>query len=138
MLGIYYDITYEDFCRRYESFIAHCKLTPEQKASVYKNFYNKEAPSISYENASKFREYALRRGFKSFNIIDNYDKFSDEWIHRNEECHKIIKRMRLEAVTCLEHTGEYRGLPTIYELHSIQLKCSTMNIETLNKVIQRL
>jgi hypothetical protein len=138
MLGIYYDITYEDFCKRYNSFIAHCKLSPEEKAIVYKNHYNKEAPSISYDEAIRFKNYALMRGFQSFDVIGNPDKFSDEWIYRNEECNKIIKRMRLNAVTCLEKSGEFTGLPTIDELHLIQFRCSTMTKTSLAHVINRL
>lgn len=138
MLNIYYDITYEDFCRRYESFIAQCKLSPEEKALVYKNYYNKEASSIGQEEAMRFNEYALKRGFRNFDVVGNLDKFSDEWIHRNEECHKIIKRMRLNAITCLEKSGEFQGLPTIDELHLIQLRCSTMTNNTLLNVITRL
>lgn len=138
MLGIFYDITFEDFCRRYESFIAHCKLSAEQKAIVYKKYYNKEAPSITHDQALIFEKYAHLRGFKNFNIIEKYDKFSDEWIHRNEECNKIIKQMRLNAITCLEKNGEFQGLPTIDELHLIQFRCSTMNNKTLVKVIERL
>lgn len=138
MLGIYYDITYEDFCKRFQSFIANCKLSPEDKIIVYKNHYNKEAPSISYENALQFKNYAKLRGFNNYEIIGDFDKFSDEWIHRNEECNKIIKRMRLTAKTCLEKSGIYKGLPTIEELHLIQLRCSTMTHDTLLNVINRL
>lgn len=138
MLGIYYDITYEDFYKRYESFIAQCKLSPEEKAKVYKNYYNKEAPSIEREDALKFREYALRRGFKNFSVIGYQDKFSDEWIYRNEQCNQIIKRMRLNGVTCLEPNGMFRGLPTIDELHLIQFRCSTMTKKTLTNVLNRL
>lgn len=138
MLDIYYDITYEDFCRRYQSFIAQCKLSPEEKSVVYKNYYNKEAPSISRNDALQFKEYALKRGFKSFSVIDIQDKFSDEWIHRNEECNKIIKRMRLNGVSCLEKSGNFQGLPTIDELHLFQFKCSTMTNQTLLNTIARL
>lgn len=138
MLDVNYDITYEDFCKRYQSFIAHCKLSPEDKAVVYKNYYNKEAPSINYETSMAFRDYALKRGFRKFNVIGNIDKFSDEWIHRNEECNKIIKKMRLTATTCLEQDGEYKGLPTIDELHLIQFRCSTMTKTAISNVISRL
>jgi len=138
MLGINYDITYEDFCKRYESFIAHCKLSPEQKAVAYKKYYNKEAPYINYEISKKFEKYAYKRGFKSFQIIGFFDKFSDEWIHRNEECNKIIKNMRLNAISCLEQDGEFKGLPTIEELHLIQFRCSTMTHDTIMKVIEKI
>jgi hypothetical protein len=138
MLDINYDITYEDFCKRFESFIANCKLSPEEKAKVYKNYYNKEAPSISYELAIQFKDYAIRRGFIDFQVMGNCDKFSDEWIYRNEECWKIIKRMRLDAIKCLESSGEFTGLPTIDELHLIQLRCTTMTHKTTQKVIQKL
>jgi hypothetical protein len=138
MLDVNYDITYEDFCKRFESFIANCKLSPEEKAKVYKNYYNKEASSISYELATQFKDYAIRRGFIDFKVTGNYDKFSNEWIDRNDECWKIIKRMRLNAVRCLESSGEFVGLPTIDELHLIQLRCTTMTQKTIQKVLQKL
>lgn len=138
MLGINYDITYEDYCKKYESYIATCKLSSDEKALVYKNYYNKEAPYISYENAIQFSDYAKKRGFENFDIIQKYDKFSNNWIHRNEECWKTIKKMRLSGVECLEKEGKYEGFPTIDELHLIQLRCTTMTMKTINKVMDKL
>lgn len=138
MLDINYDITYEDLCNRMESFIANCKLSPEEKVKLYKNYYNKEAPSMSYIQAIKFKKYALKRGFLNFDVIGEYPKSSNEWIYRNEECNKIIKRMRLNAVTCLEKSGPFEGLPTIDELHLIQFRSCTMTMKTLERVSERI
>jgi hypothetical protein len=46
--------------------------------------------------------------------------------------------MRLEAISCLEQDGEFRGLPTKEELVLMHLLSTTMTTEVLEKVIKRL
>lgn len=138
MLDIKYNINYEDYCKRYESFIANCKMSANEKAIVYKNYYNKEAPYLDYNLAVYFKQYAEERGFQNFEVITKRDAFSNEWIHRNDECWKIIKNMRISGITCFEKDGKYKDLPTIEELHLIQLSCTTMTTNTVHEIIKKM
>jgi hypothetical protein len=144
-IGIIYDITYEDVCKKYNNFIANCELSIEKKAIAYKSYYNKEAPIIAYDKVKEFEKYAIKRGFnkflyavnKTYNIKTS-DNSEQKWIKRNNYCWKLIKKMRLEAITCLEQTGEFKGLPTREELILMLLLSTTMTTDVIDKVIKKL
>ena len=141
-LGVYYDISYESICEKYNSFIATCELTPEQKAISYKNFYNKEAPLLKYEWVSCFDEYAKSRGLNDFmkdvNRTNKMDRNSDEWFNRNEICWEIIKKIRINAVRSVEETGEFKGFPTVIQLHLMKLMCTTIPEKVILHLIKKL
>lgn len=141
-IGINYDISYEDHCKRYESFIAGCELPLERKAIAYKNAYNKEAPMLKYLYAVCFVQYANERGINDFlnsiNTITKLDKQSDEWIKRNEESWNIIKNMRIKAISCIELDGKYKGLPTLNELNLMKLMSTSMTDKIIKQCIKQL
>jgi len=109
---------------------------------MYKKYYNVEAPSISYEIALCFVDYAKKRGINNFkenlDKIKNVDKESDEWFNRNQQYYEIIKSMRLSGVCGFETTGEFEGLPTINELKLIQLMSSSLTSRVIKKMIKKM
>ncbi len=141
-LGFKYDITYDDVCKKYNGYIAHCDLSLEQKAEAYSHSYNKEAPKLDIEYAQCFIEYANVRNMQNFNqniqVTNSIKKGSLEWNERNKKSHDLIKYMRLNAVGCIESTGEYKGLPTIKELELMQLLSTTMTNQLIDKIIKKL
>jgi len=145
-LGIVYDITYDDLCNKYKSYITNCQLTQKEKQIPYKHYYNREAPIIQHSVATCFIGYAETRGVENFkehidnikNIKkDNY-KNSDEWIKRNEECNNIIKDMRLKGIPCVEESGVHEGLPTISELQLMKHLSTTMSQKHIMKILNKL
>jgi hypothetical protein len=141
-LGVNYNITYDDLCNKYNSYIASCDLTPEQKVIAYKNYYNKEAPYLSYDLAKYFIEYSKKRGLenyeKAINIFCEIDKHSDNWIYRNKKCWEIIKFMRLNSIKSVEDSGEFKGLPTISQLQLMKLLCTTIPDKIINHLIKKI
>lgn len=149
-LGVNYDITYDDLCLKYESYVARCNVTQEDKTFAYKNFYNNEAPIIKYETALLFNDYAIERGlidfkkilddtFKKFNNKRQTDnKISDDWIIRNEKCNTLLKHMRLNQIMGFETNEKYHNLPTIEELQMFQLMSSSLSDKTLNHMAKKL
>ena len=141
-LGVTYDITYQDLCERYGSYIANCEMTAEIKKKSYRNYYNRPAPVILAEYALCFDEYAQKRGLGNFyenvTMYSNLDKKSDEWMQRNNECWEMVKKMRLSATTCVEKEGEFKGLPTMSELELIMRLSSTMPEASIKHVIKKL
>lgn len=61
-LGVLYNLSYDEIHDRYNSYIANCELTDEQRQNAFKNYYNKEAPRISNEYAECFINYAKKKG----------------------------------------------------------------------------
>lgn len=140
-LGVVYDITYEDLCKKYNSYVAKCAMTPEQTMIAYQNAYNKEAHVIDYIDALCFSEYAEKRGLSDFverlnETLKNY-KNDVYWIKRNEKCHEIIKDMRIHGIKAIEQDGEFKGFPTVKELELISLMCSNMKQDTIKDVLKK-
>lgn len=137
-LGIDYLISYEDVVNKYEGIRAKCSpdvvpciMTAEQKSISFKVANKKDCPIIAPNIALNFVEYAKKRNMPEQEINDLYkyinifpNKNSKEWEQRNEECHKIIKDMRLNGVRSIEQFSEWKDLPTKQEL-SLILKLST-------------
>lgn len=147
MLEINYDITYEDLCKKYNSYVAECSMTIEKKMIAYKNDYNREAPFVDYRMATYFRKYAKKRGFKNYleKLNETYFMYNNKrsennelWIKRNEKCWKIIKKMRLNGKLGFETDGEFKNLPSVYELKLLQLMCTTMKQSSLEHMIKKL
>lgn len=141
-LGINYNITYDDVCNKYNSYIAKCELTPEQKANAFKQYYNKEAPYLSYELAKYFVEYSKKRGLenyeKAIGVFSKLDKYSDNWMYRNTKCWEIIKYMRINSIKSVEDSGEFKGFPTITQLQLMKLLCTTIPEKIINHLIKKL
>jgi hypothetical protein len=144
-VGTLYDISYEDLCDKYEKCIADCTMSLEEKAIAYKSHYNKEAPIVPYEYILCFEEYAKTRGLANFLKYVNKIKSMklgmnghNKWIKRNEVCWEIIKSMRLNAISCLEKDGKFKGLPTIEELNLMILMSTTMSIQLIQNIIKKM
>jgi hypothetical protein len=138
-LGTTYDLSYEKIKEIYTSYISPCSFSKELQQKAFYNYYNKEAPFITYDNAKQFSNYARKRNIKDFDFyIDKYnlvDHNSKDWMKRNSKCWKIIKLIRLNGYDNVECDGKYKGYPTIYQLYLIMLLCTTIKKENLNIII---
>jgi len=151
-LGMKYDITYEDVCAKYGSYIAECDMSLEKKTIAFKNSYNQEAPLVIYKVAACFINYAKLRGlddyeknltitkemFDNKRSINNSIIISDNWIKRNTDCWEIVKYMKTNGIIGFEKTEQYHNLPTIEELKLLQLMSTTLCIRTLKHMIEKL
>jgi len=141
-LGYNYDITYDMLCKKHESYIASCNLTPEQKKNAYKNYYNRHAPIFKYDYLINFINYAKERGINDFETDIKYynllDRESEEWIIRNAKCYEQIKFMRLNGINALETEGKYNGLPTIDELKLMKYNCTNLTERRIQKILKKL
>ena len=148
-LGMNYDITYDDICLKYETFIAKCNMTQEDKTIAYKNFYNNEAPLITYEKAILFNEYAKSRGLHDFEekLNKTYQNFqnkrlnqvaSENWMDRNQKCNELLKYMRINNILGFEKNNQHHNLPTIQELQMFQMMSTTLCEKTLDHMIKKL
>lgn len=139
-VGFDYDITYEMMCKKYNSFIAKCDLTAEQKQSAFVNLYDVHAPVVQYDILKCFVGYAKKRGFDKFleNIAyyNSLDRESNEWYVRNQKCQEIIKNNRMNGKDNVEMEGEYKGLPTFEELQLLELTSTTIPKQYLKKMLQ--
>lgn len=145
-LGVTYDFTYEMFREKYESYIAICKLDPQEKIPVYQNYYNKEGPFLSYELALCFEQHAINMGLLDYRKNLDYiksvypNKKSNEWIQRNKTVWNTIQYMRLNAITGIdkdENSKNY-GLPVVEELKLFQNMSTSLSINEINKALQNL
>lgn len=141
-MGFEYDITYERMCKRYNSFIAKCELTREQKQEAFKNFYNKEAPILKYDVLLCFSEYAKERGIIDYDEkIKKYfytDRNSEEWEIRNNECQNIMKHMRLNGICGIEQDGKYKNMPSIEELNMMSYASTTICWKDIKKIMKKI
>lgn len=141
-LGYEYDLSYERMCKRYNSFIAKCELTKEQKQEAFQNFYNKEAPILKYEVLLCFSQYAKERGINNYdeNIVKYFytDRDSKEWEKRNEDCQNIIKHMRINGICGIEKEGEYKNMPSIEELKLMSYASTTICWGDMKKILKKM
>jgi len=140
--GFDYDLSYEDVCNKYNSFVATCDMTAEYKKEMYKNYYNREAPIISYETAKCFIEYANKRGLTNFaediETVNRLDRKSNAWISRNDKYWKMIRHMRLNSILGFESEGEFKNLPTIEELNLIRLMSTSLSKKVIKHMVKKL
>jgi len=155
-LGVDYGVTYDDICKKYNSYIVSCTPSANnsqihcEKSTIPKNIsfknsnYNyTDCIVIPYKIAKHYINYAKLRGLtdNDLHIINNHDKCrsnKDEWIKRNIECHKIITYMRENNIPQLEESGKWTGLPTEYELKLIMQLSSTLDRIKLVDLIKKL
>ena len=118
-----------------------CNMPIHLKANAYKKADRKHMPIISVNVMIKLKDYAARRGVKFGDNIKNILKLerdSSEWTLRDNLCYKIIKKMRLEGIPSVEKDGEFKGLPTIYELKLISMLCTTICCKELLELINKI
>lgn len=147
-IGIYYDITYEDIVKKYESYRTVCTQTKDKcimpinlKMISYKNSKYRPAPIITNEIAYKFKNYALLRNInieEILNLITNISHKEKLWGKRDKMCWEIIEKMRENGILSIEKEGEYKGLPTRDELKLISLLCSNICKCDIDIIINKL
>jgi len=147
-IGINYGVTYEDVYNKYESFRAQCMPAQQScnmpiylKANSYKNADRKHTPIIEVEVMEKIKKYAEKRGVsfdKNIHKLLKLPRDSIEWVTRDNLCYKIIKKMRLDGIPCVEPEGEYKGLPTVYELKLISLLSTNICCKELTEILDKI
>lgn len=133
-LNIKSGITYDYLCNKYSFYKTDNDLTKNQRINAFKMYYNSEPPMLDYNIAIKF----INEGSKYFpdfeNTLNKYynisDKFSDEWLIRNNKCNKCIKYMRLYDIC-----GINNSILTKPELYLIMHLSTTLSIDDLKKMI---
>ena len=141
-LGVDYLFTYEMLCDKYESYRAKNIMTPEIKKNCFKKADSKCTPYVNINLVSMFDKYATLRGFKNFmikpNAINKIKIGSSDWDRRNKKTTQIIKYMRLHGKSGLETTGQYKDLPSIYELALLQYLSTSLSNEELNECVKKI
>ena len=155
-LGVDYGVTYDDICKKYNSYIVSCtptlknleikcekSLLPKFVSFKNSNYNYTDCVVIPYKIAKHYINYAESRHFteNDMYVINNYEKCrenDEEWIKRNEECHKIITYMRENNVPSIETSGQWLGLPTEHELKLIMRLSSTLERTQLVNLIKKL
>jgi hypothetical protein len=154
-LGVDYGVTYDDICKKYNSYIVSCTSTNKSAISCEKSEFPKyisfknsnynytNCVIIPYKIAQHYINYAKMRNLNAddMHVINNYDKCKkdeNDWIKRNINCHKIITEMRENNIPALEESGEWIGLPTLHELKLIMNMSSTLDKTQLVNIIKKL
>jgi hypothetical protein len=137
-LGFDYDITYEMFCKKQNSYIAKTDFTREQKMEAYKNLYDVHAPVIKYDILSCLSDYAIERGFNNFlkNIkyYNSLNRESKEWYIRNQKCQEQIKHMRINGISQLTDNG----MPSDDELKLMEMCCTTLSKRSIKNILKNM
>jgi|APSaa5957512493_1039668.scaffolds.fasta_scaffold61275_2 hypothetical protein len=157
-LGVNYGVSFDDIKKYYEASRAKCTPKNKQKtnkekgcimplndkANSFQIASKIECPILPLELAKRFICYAKKRNinnkyFKYVNQTQNdIDKTSDEWSNRTKLCRQYIKKIRMRGIESIEKEGKWKGLPTIDELKLILLLSSTMGIDKLLEIYQKL
>lgn len=150
-LCVNYAITYDEVVDKYESFRAKCNpmlpgcvMPIEKKKESYCNEYKIECSVLPYKLSKCFKDYAQTKNVMDFENLDTYYEIFVErkknkenaelWDKRNSECYRIIQKMRKLGIPSLDTNG----LPTIHELKLIARISSTMNLDELITVANKL
>lgn len=148
-LGIDYDVKYEDFVKKYESYRAKCipnekgcNMPLNLKADSFNMSELKHAPIISKNVYIELKKYGKLRGV-IFNdvilqILNIKDRNDDIWKKRDKKCRQIIRKMRINGIPSVEKDGKYKNMPTIDELHLISLLSTNICCEELSIIIENI
>lgn len=144
-LNVDYEISYLEFCNKYETYRAVCRPEPnpnecnmplELKAIAFQNNDNKTCQIIDIRIALAFVGHAKNLGFEDY--LDNIQKYNMivqnhniEFDERNKECNKIIKHVRYNAIPALDENN----MPTLDELKLLSMLCSTMSEKELLDIL---
>jgi len=148
-LGINYNIEYTDVVKKYESYRAKCipnengcNMPLDLKAKSFLMSTIKHAPIILPNQYLKIKKYAEIRNVKFddriLGILSIKDRYSNIWQTRDKKCVNIIQKMRQNGIPSVEKDGEYKNLPTIYELKLISLLSTNICCEELDKIIENI
>jgi len=148
-LGVNYNLTYDDFVRKYESYRAKCipnekgcNMPLNLKADSFNMGSIKHAPVITKKHFDSFKKYAEIRGVKFDDrmkqILDIDDRYNKAWQMRDKKCRQIIDKMRCMGIPSVEKDGKYYNLPTVEELNLISLMSTNICCDELDKIIVNL
>ena len=148
-LGVNYNICYDDFVKKYESYRAKCipnekgcNMPLNLKADSFNMSEIKHAPIIKPHHYEGFKKYAKIRGVKFddniLKICDIADRFDKVWKMRDKKCKQIIRKMRIEGIPPVEKDGKFKNMPTIDELHLISLLSTNICCEELDIIIDNI
>ena len=138
--GMTFDITYEMVCDKYNSYIATCQLTQEQKQKAFTNYYDIHAPILEYGIVEIFIDRAKELGItnyeKNIKIYSdkNLDKKSEMWFNRNKNCMELIKKIRMNGMLNLDENN----LPNYDELSLMQYCSTTISKHQWNRVLKQM
>jgi hypothetical protein len=155
-LGVDYGVTYDDVCKKYNSYIVSCTPTsnnslmtcektnlPKHISFKNSNYNYTDCNIIPYKIAKHYINYAKLRNLTNDDmyVINNFDKCKqnhDDWIQRNQKCHNIITYMRENNISPFEESGQWQNLPSIQELKLIMNMSSTLDKIQLTQMIKKL
>lgn len=148
-LGVNYNLTYDDFVKKYESYRAKCipnekgcNMPLNLKADSFNISEIKHAPIIKEYHFEGFKKYAKLRGVNfDDNILKIFmieDRFDNIWQMRDKKCRQIIKYMRVNGISPVEKEGEFKNMPTIEELHLLSLLSTNICCEELDIIIENI
>lgn len=146
-LGMHYNLTYEDFVKKYESYRAKCipnekgcNMPLNLKADSFNMSTLKHCPVITKKHFDSFKKYAEVRGVKFYDpikqILDITDRYDNIWQMRDRKCRHIIEKMRHLGIPSVEKEGVYQNMPTIEELKLISLMSTNICCEELDQIIE--
>jgi hypothetical protein len=146
-LGMNYNISYDDFVKKYESYRAKCipnekgcNMPLDLKADSFNMSKIIHAPVIKPYHFDRFKDYAKKRGVifddRMKQILEIKDRFSNVWQMRDRKCRHIINKMRHLGIPSVEKDGEYKNMPTIEELQLISLMSTNICCEELDIIIK--
>jgi hypothetical protein len=140
-LGYRYDITYDMLQKKYNSYIAKCDFSDEQKKIAFRNIYDVHAPVVRKDILLCLTGYIESLGLNKDKYIENVnyysslDRESDAWFERNQLCQEQMKKMRLNGIKSID---EKTGMPTLEELKLMEMTCSLLTKSQLKKILKRL
>lgn len=150
-LCVDYAVSYEDIIVKYESFRAKCNpnlpgcvMPIEQKKLSYCNEYRVDCAVVPLTLAKCFENYAKELDVPDFENLTYYHtifkrknenkKMRELWDLRNKECFRMIQKMRKLGIPATNPDG----LPTINELKLIARLSSTLNLDELITITNKL
>jgi hypothetical protein len=143
-IGMEYNVSYEDIVKRYESYRAvcvpkakSCSMPLNLKANSYSMAEIRQAPVIRTDFFNCIKVYAEKRGVKFSESIKKLLKLrrdDEAWLERDKYCWILIKKMRKNAIPCVESDGEYKNLPTIEELKLMSMLSTNICCDELNTI----
>lgn len=142
-IGYNYNVSYDNYRQKYNSYIATHDLSLDERANAFYNYYNDELPTLPYSTLIKFKKYAeteyqMYDFAERINMNTRLIRNSLEDFQRNDECHNIIKKMRLNSIPNLEQSGKNKCLPSYHEILLMSYGCTTLTEKELCKVLDKI
>jgi hypothetical protein len=147
-IGMDYNISFDDIEKKYESYRAvcvpkakSCNMPLNLKANSYINAELKHAPVMKIKFFDCIKKYAKLRGIDFSDEIKqilNLKRDSDIWKERDKYCWLLINKMRKKGLSSVEQTGNFKNLPTIYELKLMKMLSTNICCDELNTICKNI